>query len=510
MKYNPPSFSRREFLKLASFLPYFSIKPGSVGKQSHNEAPNLPNILIFVFDTLSAEHISLYGYRRDTMPNLAQFAKRAAVYNRHYSAGSFTSPGTASLLTGTYPWTNRTFHLFGDVAEQRASDNIFRAFGGQGYTRTGFSQNPLANYLLVQFMEDLEALRLPKEAALLEYEFSDDLFLNDYRAASIVERAFLRPPQDQPISFFSNFIAQSFEDRAKRGIQSANKSEYPQGVVEHHELSYLLKDSIDWMGDTIRSLPSPYLSYFHLWPPHDPYRPSAAFIDRFQDGWKPAEKPEHFFSDGLSQGKLNGHRQRYDEYVAFVDSEIGRLLDGLERDGVLDSSYVIFTSDHGELFERGIWKHFNPALYNGVIRVPLLISAPGQRERRDIFSNTSSVDLLPTLAHLAGLPAPAWSEGRVLPPFAPANQDRSVFAFDAKKTPKFGPIRQSTTALFRNNYKLIYYQGYDGFDGVSELFGLENDPDELVDLSSSKKSVAEEMLQEILAKHAEVNAPYKK
>ncbi len=76
---------------------------------------------------------------------------------------------------------------------------------------------------------------------------------------------------------------------------------------------------------------------------------------------------------------------------------------------------MIFSSDHGEMFERGTHGHSTPLLYEPVIRVPLLISSPGQLERKDIHTLTSNVDILPTLAHISGLPVPDWAEGEVLP-----------------------------------------------------------------------------------------------
>jgi len=64
-----------------------------------------PNVLVIVFDTLSAAHTSVDGYPRRTTPHLERFAERATVYHRHHSAGNFANPGTASLLTGAYPWS---------------------------------------------------------------------------------------------------------------------------------------------------------------------------------------------------------------------------------------------------------------------------------------------------------------------------------------------------------------------------------------------------------------------
>ena len=90
--------SRREFLKLASLTPIglFSRPLSGLVKQA---SPANPNVILLVFDAWSQHHVSLYGYRRHTMPNLEKFAETATVYHNHYSTGVFTVPGTSSLLT---------------------------------------------------------------------------------------------------------------------------------------------------------------------------------------------------------------------------------------------------------------------------------------------------------------------------------------------------------------------------------------------------------------------------
>ncbi len=107
------SLTRRETLKLmgaltgsallARFHPLVNSLP--------NEDSQSPNIILLVIDTLSARHMSLYGYERQTTPNLERFASRASVYHSHYSGGNFTTPGTATILTGLYPWRHRAINL---------------------------------------------------------------------------------------------------------------------------------------------------------------------------------------------------------------------------------------------------------------------------------------------------------------------------------------------------------------------------------------------------------------
>src|SRR5512142_1327858 len=109
-----PKFSRRDFLKLGSLVSgAFAVSRLASHVPLQQAASARPNILIIVFDAMSAKNLSLYGYRRKTTPNLERFARRATVFNQHYSPGNFTTPGTASLLTGLYPWTHRAINACG-------------------------------------------------------------------------------------------------------------------------------------------------------------------------------------------------------------------------------------------------------------------------------------------------------------------------------------------------------------------------------------------------------------
>ena len=185
--------------------------------------------------------------------------------------------------------------------------------------------------------------------------------------------------------------------------------------------------------DLISGLPEPFFTYVHLIPPHAPYQPSSEYLGMFDDGWQPEEKKRHPLAPRLTQERMNEQRRVYDEYIANADAELGKLLDTLESSGLLERSVLILTSDHGEAFERGVVGHSTPLVLEPGINIPLVISMPGNKERQDIHTLTSTVDLLPTLASLSGQSVPEWSEGSVLPAIGPtASTDRSVFVVEAK------------------------------------------------------------------------------
>jgi choline-sulfatase len=285
--------------------------------------------------------------------------------------------------------------------------------------------------------------------------------------------------------------------------------QYPIGLPDDTE-QFLLDQVVDGAIETLRALPEPAFAYLHFWPPHDAYAPERQFYNTFSRGWQPEEKPIHRLSwDRFPFTELKRAAQAYDEYIASWDAELGRLFDFLRASGLLDRSYVVITSDHGELNERGDKGHFTPLIFDPLVHVPLIISRPGQKGRQDIQDFTSSVDLLPTLAHLAGKPVPDWAEGTLLPGFGGvAGPQRGVFSMDAKKNAAFGPLTKITLALTKGHQRLVYYN-YPG-DQQFEFYDLQEDPEELNDLFPRRPSAALLMQEEILQKLSEVNRPFEK
>jgi len=494
------NITRREFLKLASLAGgtlAFS-KTGREFKSWMNQT-NLPNVIIIVFDAMSASNLSLYGYPRRTTPNLEKFAQRANVYHAHYAGGSFTTPGTASLLTGTYPWTHRAINLFGLIERNKTGHNIFNVLG-DGYNRLAFSQNLLPNYFFEQFSSDLDTILNPASFSVEEHLYSFRLRgdrINSYRTQEFL--ATQHPSIMSRSLIFGSLINYLLE----RKTASVNPDLYPVNMpqVENGAFFYTLPDVMDGLSATIEQAASPFIHYFHLMAPHAPYRPDSRFHGMFDaDDFEIPEKPRAKFDTGYKQVRLDADRNLYDAFIANLDTELERLLANMQAQGVFENSYVIITSDHGEMFERGVDGHLGPHLYEPGIRIPLLISTPGQMTRKDFYKPTSCVDILPTLAHTIHNSVPEWSEGELLPGLG-GNEDneRSVFTMEAKSNSAFQPLTHATFSMRKGNYKLIYYLGYK-VEEYFELYDMENDPNELNDLSSDDSLVFRLLRDELLEK----------
>lgn len=471
---------------------------------------NPKNVLVVVFDAFSAFDIPVYGFERQTTPTIAQLAKRAIVYRNHFASGNFTSPGTASLLTGVLPWTHRAINLNGTVTGSFVERNLFRAF--QKYYRIAYTHNGIVSTLLNQFRTDIDEL-IPRERYYLEpsYDlFLSELFKND---SDIFSVSWARNMQVNENGYaYSLYLSHLYEYLQEKNVEDL-KPRFPGGFPTYDLVHpFLLETAIDGLGKRLPHIPKPFLGYFHFMPPHEPYRAPVEFYNKFQgDGYRPPIKPISIFANA-NHKDLADERRKYDEFILYCDREFGRLYNQLESSGVLENTWVILTSDHGEMFERGIEGHGLEVLYQPVIRIPLMIFEPGRETGMTIDTATNAIDVLPTLTYLTGQASPSWAEGTVLPPFATAGSDpnRSLYTVQARNNPKYDPLIQASIALIKNNYKLHYYFGYPqtAQAGFMQLFDIKSDPEELVDLYLSKPDTAAELLQELKQKLDDVNKPY--
>lgn len=504
--------SRRDFLKLAGVAPLGIVAPPLLKKLGAIQflQGEKKNVLVIVFDALSAYNISLYGYERDTMPNLAKLAKRAKVYHNHFANGNFTTPGTASLLTMTLPWTHRAFRFGAKVRDTLAGSSVFNAF--DDYYRISYTHNPLANTLLAQFQQDIDEY-VPREKLFINNDsLIRTIFSRDEDIATVSWiRAMKRSEEGFAYSLFLSHLYEKSRDKKIAGY----KDLYPNGLPSTNaDNYYTLEAGIDWLEDRLVGLDQPFFGYFHFFPPHFPYKPRREFSDIFvHDAWNPLNKPDDLFTEDNLYETLAKSRAYYDEFILNVDSEFGRLFNALESAGLLENTWVVFTSDHGEMQERGISGHTTPTLYQPLVRIPLMIFEPGQQTGQDIHTPTSAIDVMTTLLHVTGHDIPAWSEGSILPPFAPQvfQNNKAVYAVQARRNDPAHPIQQGTIMYVEGEYKLIYYLGYDELEEGGEkaqLFNIKADPEELVDIAKSQKGTAADLLNIVKSKLKEVNEPF--
>ena len=501
--------NRRDFLKLAGLLTPSLAAPRVLQTLDRHLQEKPRNIVVVLFDALSACNISRYGYERRTTPNIDRLSKRAVVYHNHFAGGNFTTPGTASLLTGVLPWTHRAFQPNAEVAEAFLSRNIFSLF--PDHYRIAYTHNGWAYTLLRQFRDGIDELIAREKLMLGVFDRAvQELFTNDGDISSV---GWIRGMKIREEGYaYSLFLSHLYENLQEKEFEQLLPF-FPRGIpTAGPDSGFMLETAIDTTEKRLSEIPGPFVGYFHFLPPHSPYRTRREFYQALKgDGYNPVEKPIDIFAREADKDMLP-RRTAYDEFILYCDREFGRLYDRLEASGLLEDTWLVLTSDHGEMNERGISGHMTNALYQPVVRIPLMIFEPGRQAGVDVREYTSAVDVLPTLLHLARRTIPDWIEGVVLPPFVPANRipDRNVYLMRANNNEKYAPLTEASTMLVRDGYKLHYHFGYRQLpeEGLVRLFDIKSDPEELVDLYPSKRGIASELLNELKNKLDEVNQPY--
>jgi arylsulfatase A-like enzyme len=310
--------------------------------------PGSPNVLVIVVDTLRADHLSSYGYVRQTTPNLDNLARGGVLFENAIAPSSWSLPSHASLVTGRAVHE----HGMGNVEPMpwlgwgRSGLNGFPTLGEalqeQGYRTGAFSANR------IYFTSNVGLGR-----GFIHFE--------DYFDS--VGDSFVRTQFGREFSrLYMNRSAKSKFTRAFRRLGLASwLDKDSEGSGDYGGIYGIRKRADEVNRETLR------------WVARDRSHPFLAFLNyldvHFAYGG-PAGYPKPAWDRGTTIDE-------YDAGVKYTDDYIGRLLQGLESLGVLKNTIVIVTSDHGEaLGDHGLSFH-GAALYWDLVHVPLVISWPG-------------------------------------------------------------------------------------------------------------------------------------
>jgi arylsulfatase A-like enzyme len=401
--------------------------------------PDAPNVLLLVLDTVRAQSLSLYGYGRPTSPRLAEFAQNAIVFDNAMSTAPWTLPSHASMFTGRLP-----HELSADW--QTPLDTTHRtlaeAMAARGYVTEAFAANLLYT-----------------------------------TAATGLDRGFLHY-RDYPLSP----AAFAFQSWLVRLIANPLRD-----VIGLEEGRIVRRRGAEITDEFLAWLPSrparPFFAFLNYFDAHEPYDPPPPFATRFGGG---GPMPDMAVRRSWSPSQIQRSMDAYDSSIAYVDNEVGRVVDGLRRGGLLDNTVIVVTSDHGEQFgEHGLFDHAN-SLYLPLLHVPLLISLPGHAPSNvRVPEAVSLLDLAATILALTG-PAvasatlPGHSLARFWEPSAGVLLQKPLVAEVSKgiNLPSWLPVSKSAMqSVWAGGWHYIHHDV-----GEEELYDTGQDPAELVNL----------------------------
>jgi arylsulfatase A-like enzyme len=322
------------------------------------------NVVLFLVDTLRADHLGCYGYPRATSPRIDAFARESIQFMRTVAQASWTRPATASVLTGLYP----------------------QAHG-------------------VMTLRDRLPSTVPTMAELLH--------ARGYRTAGFVTNVNVAPAWgfQRGFDLYRYFPEDSTRPRVHAGIDEIEPQVFEWLEQNHGQPFFIYIHVTD--PHAPYAPPSPFAEQLA-----DPTLQATA-----EDVTARLQALKRHPNEA-SPDDVRALQARYDGEVALIDTYFGRLLDELARRAVDDDTVVVFTADHGEeFFDHGGFEH-GRTLYTELLSIPLLLHMP-QHGYAGIRSSVLArqVDVLPTVLELLDIARPPTLQGRSLLPVLQVSDD---------------------------------------------------------------------------------------
>ncbi len=354
-----------------------------------------PNILLLLSDQHNPHIAGFAGDALARTPNLDGLAERGATFSAAYCQTPLCVPSRISMLTGLHPWRCSAWANSSVLYPDHVT--FAEHLSRHGYTTA-----------LVGKMH----LRRPHNMGGFQHRPYGDL---------VIDRFCFHQP-DPVETWDGRWCSHDVGRFAWAGETEIPESLLADGVVTRESLAFLLEHAD-------RNPDQPWLLCAGYGRPHFPFTAPGRYVRRAladapQLPSRPAGYPDSLhphdryivddfhiydFPDDIQQRTLAA----YYACVNYLDDCIGELLEGLRRAGLLENTYVIYTSDHGEMAgEHGMWS--KRSYYDASARVPLVIAGPGIREGEALTSPVELADLYPTFCDVAGVPIPDGLDGRSL------------------------------------------------------------------------------------------------
>jgi arylsulfatase len=350
------------------------LSPGPASADELRAAMADANVVICVLDAARPDHIGCYGYARDTTPNIDKLAEEAIVFERHHCPYPMTKSSTASLFTGQHADTHLAMQLHEMAPGTFTMDIGMRAAGLHTafFSSSGWASSPLG--IGNSFDVAYSPVRGPRGPG---------------------------PPRGQS-------AASGPQPRLRSATREA-------------------EDLLDAFADWLETRPQQrFFAYLHFLPPHSPYRAPEEMVQLFA-----GRRPPHYrrggfpFRDITERGGPAEHQKpgpdlinSYDANLRYADWALGEVQRLLRDAGLYQNTLFIFTADHGEAFGEHGYRWHPSCPFDETLHIPLIVKLPGRDGPTGrVAALTSTVDLLPTIYELLGIPYPQTCvQGRSLMP----------------------------------------------------------------------------------------------
>ncbi len=417
-----------------------------------------PNIVFIISDDQCFDAIGALGHEQLQTPNLDRMVRSGLTFTHAYNMGSWSPavciPSRAMLNTGRFLW--RAEAVYQRSEQERQAGRLWS--------------------LMIQ-SAGYDTYMTGKWHVRANAERSFD-FVTNVRPGmpNQTPEGYNRPIEGQPDAW-------SPYDARFEGFWRGGK-----------HWSEVLADDAEAFFEQAAERDNPFFMYLAFNAPHDPRQSPKSYVERYplEDVELPANfLPEYPYNEAMGSGRgLRDERlapfprtefavktniQEYLAIISHMDTQVGRILDALQRTGKADQTYVIFTSDHGlAVGQHGLMGKQN--MYDHSMRVPLIVMGPDIPKDQRVDGDVYFQDVVPTTLEWAGVDVPDFVEFRSLMPIVRGQRERNYDAI-------YGAYLHRQRMIRQDGYKLILYPTI----GRVRLFHVQSDPAETIDLADDPK-----------------------
>ncbi|WP_165225572.1 sulfatase [Aquisphaera insulae] len=476
----PLAWARRSFPILAVTL--LAVLLATRGKRAWTEhravstvppaSADAPNVLLIVWDTVRAANLSLHGYARPTTPNLERLAARGTRFDLAFSTSSWTLPAHAGLFTGRWPhelgvdWTSPL---------RRDTPTIAEYLRGRGYDTAGFVANL-----------DYTSGETGLTRGFDHYEdYPVDLLDTLDRYIGLGHR--------MELSTWGSIVSAIAEKVTGRPMGRLGRSREHAKRAPDVDRGFL--DWLSWQRGRSR----PFFAFLNYNDAHSPYEVPDPAAPAF--GIRPTtlrdfltlQRWNQMPKASLTRNDVQMAADVYDECIAYLDRRLGRLLDDLDRRGVLGNTIVIVTADHGEHLGDHLLFFHGCSLYRQLVHVPLVVADPRVAATGRVVAGPVGLrDLPATIAELVGKPQgvtfPGRSLARLLGDASGPDAGGTSEPLLLETTPPLVMMNEGREPVAKGPMSSLVAGGMhyiQSGDGSEELYSLRGDPEERFNLAGA-------------------------
>ena len=474
MTHDSSSLSRRNFLKTAGMTAAALAASGLSVSSSANPTPRgvgqhgkKPNILLVKTDEHNPFLSSMEGHPFVDTRNLQRLADNGVYHKSHYAASPLCVPQRSSWMSGLRPHKGQ-FYNNSVVFQQKFPSH------GQVLRESG---------VYTVHVGKLDSYREASELGFSEMHRLWSPSVQDPGDMNVGRNPVPVRPLPNRTGIPRNEMYGVRED--------AFKKDEP-----------IFNFAAGWLATTAQTLDQPWLLEVNTSNPHFPCFTSQELWDlyeghddlpEFDETHPVAQHPisrdlrRHFQAEKFTEEQIRGLRRGYYANHTYIDRKVGQLMKLLEDTGQLENTVVIYTSDHGTMMGK-YGMHWKSSMHEDSARVPLVISGPGFEKGVTDSTASDSMDLQATLFSIFGVARPNHWDGEPIQGMKRNDDTRPMLS----EYHGHGQ-RASSYAIRQGRWKYIYHYGL-----PEQLFDIDTDPQETVDLAAKRPEKVKEMHKALL------------